>query len=253
MEYTRLSGTGLGISRLCLGCWNFGSEESWMVGDQDDAHAIIDRPIDAGINVLDTANVYSHGESERIVGNAIQGRRDELVVTSKVFGRMREGPHGQGLSHKHVLEQVDRTLDRFGTDYLDRYQIHRWDEHTPIEETLPALSHLVDEGTEIRRREHDGRLAVHEGPLRGRPARIRTLRLDATGIQPRRPPRGAEPPPRLSRPGGWHAGVVAPRRGVPGGAVRPRGRPRRRESSSRRPVHGTALHGGELGRPRRRS
>ena len=118
-----------------------------MVGDEDAAHEIIDRAIDAGINVLDTANVYSHGESERIVGNAIQGRRDELVVTSKVFGRMRGGPNGQGLSRKHVLEQVDRTLDRLGTDYLDLYQIHRWDEHTPIEETLSALSSLVDEGT----------------------------------------------------------------------------------------------------------
>jgi aryl-alcohol dehydrogenase-like predicted oxidoreductase len=146
MAYTRLSGTGLEISRLCLGCWNFGTEEPWMVADEEAAHEIIDRAIDSGINVLDTANVYSHGESERIVGNAIQGRRDELVVTSKVFGRMREGPNGRGLSRKHVLEQVDRTLERLGTDYLDLYQIHRWDEHTPIEETLSALTHLVDEG-----------------------------------------------------------------------------------------------------------
>jgi len=146
MEYTYLSGTGLEISRLCLGCWNLGSEEEWMVGDEERAREIIDRAIDLGVNVLDTANVYSHGESERIVGEAIDGRRDELVVTSKVFGRMREGPNGQGLSRKHVLEQVDRTLDRLGTDYLDLYQIHRWDEHTPIEETLSALDHLVDEG-----------------------------------------------------------------------------------------------------------
>jgi aryl-alcohol dehydrogenase-like predicted oxidoreductase len=146
MEYTRLSGTGLELSQLCLGCWNFGSEESWMVGDEETSLEIIDRAVDLGINVLDTANVYSHGESERIVGTAIEGRRDELVVTSKVFGRMREGPNGQGLSRKHVLEQVDRTLDRLGTDYLDLYQIHRWDPNTPIAETLSALSHLVDEG-----------------------------------------------------------------------------------------------------------
>jgi aryl-alcohol dehydrogenase-like predicted oxidoreductase len=146
MEYTRLSGTGLEISRLCLGCWNFGSEEPWMVGDEEAAHEIIDRAVELGINVLDTANVYSHGESERIVGEAIDGRRDELVVTSKVFGRMREGPNGQGLSRKHVLEQVDRTLDRLGTDYLDLYQIHRWDPNTPIEETLSALSQLVEAG-----------------------------------------------------------------------------------------------------------
>jgi len=146
MEYTRLSGTGLEVSRLCLGCWNFGSEEPWMVGDENTAHEIIDRAVELGINVLDTANVYSHGESERIVGEAIDGRREELVVTSKVFGRMREGPNGQGLSRKHVLEQVDRTLDRLGTDYLDLYQIHRWDPDTPIVETLSALSQLVDEG-----------------------------------------------------------------------------------------------------------
>lgn len=147
MEYTYLGSTGLEVSRLCLGCMNFGTGQPWMVHDREESRAIIDRAIDLGINVLDTANVYSHGESERIVGNAIQGRRDELVVTSKVFGRMREGPNGQGLSRKHVLEQVDRTLERLGTDYLDLYQIHRWDEHTPIEETLSALSHLVDEGT----------------------------------------------------------------------------------------------------------
>jgi aryl-alcohol dehydrogenase-like predicted oxidoreductase len=147
MNYQRLTGTGLEVSSLCLGCWNFGSEEPWMVGDDDEAKRVIDAAINAGINVIDTANVYSHGESERIVGDAIaEYDRDELVVTSKVFGRMREGPNGQGLSRKHILEQVDRTLDRLGTEYLDLYQIHRWDVTTPIAETLAALNTLVEDG-----------------------------------------------------------------------------------------------------------
>jgi aryl-alcohol dehydrogenase-like predicted oxidoreductase len=107
---------------------------------------VIDAAIDAGINFLDTANVYSDGESEEIVGKAIDGRRDELVIATKVYGEMDERPNGQGLSRKHVLEQAEKSLDRLDTDYIDLYQIHRWDEDTPIEETLRALDHLVDEG-----------------------------------------------------------------------------------------------------------
>jgi len=147
MEYTRLGDTGLEVSRLCLGCMNFGSDEPWMIGDEAESRAVIDRALDLGINFLDTANVYSQGESEEIVGDAIEGRRDELVVATKVYGRMREGPNGQGLSRKHVLEQAERSLERLGTDYIDLYQIHRWDDDTPIEETLSALDHLVEEGT----------------------------------------------------------------------------------------------------------
>ncbi|MFB6296332.1 MAG: aldo/keto reductase [Halobacteriales archaeon] len=146
MEYTRLGTTGLEIPRLVLGCWNFGSEEPWMVNDRDESLRIIDRAIELGITHLDTANVYSHGESEEIVGEAIEGRRDELVIATKVYGRMADKPNGQGLSRRHVLEQVEASLDRLGTDYIDLYQIHRWDEHTPIEETLSALDHLINEG-----------------------------------------------------------------------------------------------------------
>ncbi|NHN48605.1 aldo/keto reductase [Halostella sp. JP-L12] len=146
MEYTYLGDTGLEVSRFCLGCMNFGSGEPWMIGDREQSREIIDRAIDLGINFLDTANVYSRGESEEIVGEAIDGRRDELVVATKVYGPMREGPNGQGLSRKHVLEQAEKSLDRLGTDYVDLYQIHRWDENTPIEETLSALDHLVSEG-----------------------------------------------------------------------------------------------------------
>jgi aryl-alcohol dehydrogenase-like predicted oxidoreductase len=146
MTYTRLGGTGLEISELSLGCWNFGSEEPWMVGDEQRSIELVRNAIDRGINVVDTANVYSHGESERIVGKAIDGRRDEIVLTSKVFGRMADRPNGQGLSRKHVFEQVDATLDRLDTSYLDLYQIHRWDDYTPIEETLSALDALVQMG-----------------------------------------------------------------------------------------------------------
>jgi len=147
MEYTRLGGTGLEVSRFCLGCMNFGTEQPWMLHDEAASIELIRSALDAGINFLDTANVYSTGESEEIVGEAIQGyRRDELVLATKVFGEMHDGPNGQGLSRKHVLDQCRASLERLGTDYIDLYQIHRWDEETPIEETLSALDHLVDEG-----------------------------------------------------------------------------------------------------------
>lgn len=147
MEYTTLGTTGLEVSRLCLGCMNFGSEAAWMIDDRDRSIEIIDRALELGINFLDTANVYSGGESEEIVGEAIAGhRREELVVATKVFGDMFDGPNGQGLSRKHVIDQCHDSLDRLGTDYIDLYQIHRWDESTPVEETLSALTYLVDEG-----------------------------------------------------------------------------------------------------------
>jgi aryl-alcohol dehydrogenase-like predicted oxidoreductase len=147
MRYTRLGSTGLEVSQLCLGCMNFGSGAEWMMNDRQASVELIRRALDAGVNFLDTANVYSRGESEEIVGEAIEGYdRDELVVATKVYGDMGEGPNKQGLSRKHVLDQAEASLDRLGTDYIDLYQIHRWDENTPIEETLSALSHLVDEG-----------------------------------------------------------------------------------------------------------
>ncbi|WP_303659900.1 aldo/keto reductase [Haladaptatus salinisoli] len=147
MEYTKLGNTGLEVSRLCLGCMNFGSDQPWMMNDEEASLELIDRALEMGINFLDTANVYSHGESEEIVGKAIEGRnRDELVVATKVFGKMGDYPNGQGLSRKHILDQAEASLDRLGTDYIDLYQIHRWDETTPIEETLSALDHLVETG-----------------------------------------------------------------------------------------------------------
>ncbi|MEF8822329.1 MAG: aldo/keto reductase, partial [Halovenus sp.] len=133
--------------QLCLGCMNFGSDAAWMINDRDESLDLIHEAVDSGINFLDTANVYSYGESEEIVGEAITSRnRDELVVATKVYSEMREGPNGSGLSRKHIIDQAYASLDRLGVDYIDLYQIHRYDETTPIEETLAALTHLVDEG-----------------------------------------------------------------------------------------------------------
>ncbi len=147
MEYTTLGETGMEVSRLALGCMNFGSGEPWMIDDEEKSREIIERALELGINFLDTANVYSRGESEEIVGRAIEEYdRSELVVATKVYHRMREGPNGAGLSRKHVLDQAEASLNRLGTDYIDLYQIHRWDDDTPVHETLSALDHLVDEG-----------------------------------------------------------------------------------------------------------
>jgi aryl-alcohol dehydrogenase-like predicted oxidoreductase len=146
MEYTTLGSTGLEVSRLCLGCMNFGSGAEWMLNDREESKELIERAIDHGITFFDTANVYSRGESEAILGEALDGRREEFVIATKVYGRMREGPNGQGLSRRHVLEQAEASLDRLGTEYIDLYQIHRWDDGTPIAETLHALDTLVSEG-----------------------------------------------------------------------------------------------------------
>ncbi|MFC6725564.1 aldo/keto reductase, partial [Halobium palmae] len=147
MEYTKLGSTGLDVSRLCLGCMNFGSGAEWMMNDREAGVDLIREALDAGVNFLDTANIYSQGESEEIVGEAIEGYdRDELVVATKVYGDVGEGPNKSGLSRKHVLDQVEASLDRLGTEYIDLYQIHRWDEGTDVEETLSALNRLVETG-----------------------------------------------------------------------------------------------------------
>ena len=150
MEYTTLGDAGLEVSRLCLGCMNFGSDQPWMVHDREQAQAVIDRALELGITFFDTANVYSRGESEAILGDALADAdrdRSELVVATKVYGPMHDGPNGQGLSRKHVLEQAEASRERLGLEYIDLYQIHRWDDGTPIEETLSALDTLIADGT----------------------------------------------------------------------------------------------------------
>jgi len=149
MEYTKLGQTGLDVSRFSLGCMNFGTEAEWMVHDHNEAIEVIDRARELGINFFDTANTYSNGESERILGKALESYdREKVVVATKVFFESTEtpGPNQQGLSKKHILEQAENSLENLGTDYIDLYQIHRWDDSTPIEETLSALDHLVETG-----------------------------------------------------------------------------------------------------------
>ena len=151
MKYTRLGTTGLEISRLCLGCMSFGEpnrgNHEWTIGEAD-SRPIIRRAFEAGINFFDTANVYSLGSSEEIVGKVLKelAPRSELVIATKVHGQMRPGPNGHGLSRKAILQEIDDSLRRLGTDYVDLYQIHRWDNATPIEETLEALNDVVRAG-----------------------------------------------------------------------------------------------------------
>jgi aryl-alcohol dehydrogenase-like predicted oxidoreductase len=145
MEYTTLGSTGVEVSELCLGCMSFGDSDwrPWVL-DEDEAQPVIDRAIDLGINFFDTANMYSTGESERVLGNALEGRREESVVATKVFFEMDEDdPNSGGLSRKTIEQELDASLDRLGMDTVDLYQIHRWDDDTPIEETLRALDDAV--------------------------------------------------------------------------------------------------------------
>ena len=151
MEYARLGATGLQVSRICLGCMGFGDAAQWVhkwVLNEADSRPVIRRALELGINFFDTANVYSIGVSEEILGRALRdfARRDEVVIATKVFGKMREGPNGGGLSRKAILSEIDYSLRRLGTDYVDLYQIHRWDYATPIEETMEALHDVVKAG-----------------------------------------------------------------------------------------------------------
>ncbi|MFE5812496.1 aldo/keto reductase [Streptomyces sp. NPDC056479] len=151
MQYVKLGSTGLDVSRICLGCMTYGLPDrgvhEWTL-DEEASRPLIRQALDAGINFFDTANVYSDGTSEEIVGKALRdfARRDEIVLATKVNGRMRPGPNGAGLSRKAIMTEIDHSLARLGTDYVDLYQIHRFDPHTPVEETMEALHDLVKAG-----------------------------------------------------------------------------------------------------------
>jgi 1-deoxyxylulose-5-phosphate synthase len=151
MDYVRLGKTGLKVSRLCLGCMSYGVPERgthpWTL-DEEASRPYIKQALDAGINFFDTANVYSDGTSEEILGRALKdfATRDAVVVATKVHGQARPDPNGRGLSRKAILTEIDRSLRRLGMDYVDLYQIHRWDYDTPIEETLDALDTVVRAG-----------------------------------------------------------------------------------------------------------
>ncbi len=151
MNYVKLGRTGMDVSRICLGCMSYGAPDRgahpWSL-DEQHSRPFIKRALDLGINFFDTANVYSDGTSEEIVGRALTdyARRDEIVLATKVNGRMRKGPNGAGLSRKAIMAEIDASLRRLGTDFVDLYQIHRWDYTTPIEETLEALHDVVRAG-----------------------------------------------------------------------------------------------------------
>ncbi len=150
MEYTRLGSTGLKVSRLCLGCMSYGSSKwrDWVL-DEPEARPFFKQAIEAGINFFDTADVYSLGASETVLGRALKElgvKRGDVVIATKVHGKMGEGPNDRGLSRKHIMDSIDASLRRLGMDYVDLYQIHRWDDETPIEETLSALDDVVRAG-----------------------------------------------------------------------------------------------------------
>jgi aryl-alcohol dehydrogenase-like predicted oxidoreductase len=151
MRYVKLGSTGLEVSALTLGCMSFGEPDRgahpWTL-DEEASRKIIKDALESGINSFDTANVYSAGSSEEITGRALRdfAPREEVVIATKVFNRMRPGPNGAGLSRKAIMTEIDASLTRLGTDYVDLYQIHRWDYETPIEETLEALHDVVKAG-----------------------------------------------------------------------------------------------------------
>ena len=151
MEYVKLGHTGLDVSRICLGCMSYGGgnrgNHAWSLSEEE-SKPFIKKALEAGINFFDTANRYSLGNSEEILGRAIRdfARRDEVVIATKVYGRMRPGPNGAGLSRKAIFAEIDASLGRLGMDYVDLYQIHRWDYDAPIEETLEALHDIVKAG-----------------------------------------------------------------------------------------------------------
>ncbi len=151
MDYVKLGKTGLEVSRLALGCMTYGVPDrgthEWTLREED-SRPLIRQALEAGINFFDTANVYSDGTSEEIIGRALKefAHREDIVVATKVHGRMRKGPNGAGLSRKAILHEIDVSLSRLDMDFVDLYQIHRWDDGTPIEETMEALHDVVKAG-----------------------------------------------------------------------------------------------------------
>ena len=148
MNYTNLGKTGLKVTRICLGCMSYGLEEREWGLDEEQGRPFIKRALELGINFFDTANMYGNGRSEEVLGGALRdfAKRDEVVIASKVYFPMRPDVNGRGLSRKAIMTEIDHSLSRLGADYVDLYQIHRWDYDTPIEETLEALHDVVKSG-----------------------------------------------------------------------------------------------------------
>lgn len=149
MEYTNLGRTGLKVSRLCLGTMTYGTSKwrEWVL-DEEPSRVLIQQALELGINFFDTADMYSAGVSEEVVGRALRdfAKRDQIILATKVYNAMGPGPNDRGLSRKHIMDGIDASLRRLGTEYVDLYQIHRWDDETPIDETLDALNDVVRSG-----------------------------------------------------------------------------------------------------------
>lgn len=151
MDYVKFGNTGMDVSRICLGCMSFGDatkgHHTWVLDEEQSRH-IIKKALNLGINFFDTANVYAEGTSEEILGKALKdyANRDEIVLATKVHGKMHDGPNGAGLSRKAIMSEIDKSLKRLQTDYVDLYIIHRWDYGTPIEETMAAMHDVVKSG-----------------------------------------------------------------------------------------------------------
>ena len=237
MRYVNLGATGLRVSRLCLGMMSFGnnSERPWAL-DEENAEPIIRTAVDGGITFFDTADTYSKGASEEATGRILPKflSRDEMVVATKVFMPMTPGENGGGLSRKHVLSAIDASLARLDMEYVDLYQIHRWDSRTPIEETMEALHDIVRAG----KARYIGASSMFawqfaQGTACRRAERVDPIRVHATSLQPHLPRGGARDDPPLSRPGRWRHPVEPARKGRPG----------RQPEPCRRPAHHPLRHG----------
>ena len=201
MRYRQLGRTGLEVSQLCLGAMMFGS---WGNPDHEESIRVIHRALDEGINFVDTADVYSAGESEEIVGKALVGRRDDVVLATKFHGRMGEGPNQAGNSRRWIMQEVEASLRRLRTDWIDLYQVHRPEPFVDIDETLGALTDLVRAG-KIR---YLGSLDVpgrpdRRGAVDGRAARARAVRLRAAAVLDARARQRARRPARVSSATAW--------------------------------------------------
>ena len=202
MDYVNLGKTGLKVSRICLGCMTYGEpvtgaakpgSHAWALNEQE-SQPFLRQALDLGINFFDTANVYSHGESEKVLGRFLKAntRREAMVIATKLNGVMRDDPNGHGLSRKSIFFELDESLRRLQTDYVDLYQIHRWDYETPIEETLERAERCGEIGQgALHRRFLDARLAIHQSSLSRGPARLDAFCFHAESLQPDLPRRGA--------------------------------------------------------------
>ena len=243
MQYVNLGNTGLRVSRVCLGMMSYGKHESreWAL-DEAAAEPIVRSAVEAGITFFDTADVYNGGQSEIVTGRllrALFGMREEYVVATKVHGRTMPGENGRGLSRKHIMASIDASLARLELDYVDLYQIHRWDKLTPIEETMDALHDVVKAG----KARYLGASSMYAWQFaKAQHVGADALRLDAEPLQPDLPRGGAGDDPAVPRPGCRRAAVEPACEGSPRGQ-RHGGRRAAHDAREHRPVPRTRSTG----------